>query len=197
MAVKYQLITELYRRTGVSVAKSPQAWQSFLSSACRNYKCRFDEQLLIYAQRPDAVAVAELGTWNKLFKRWVNKDSKPYWSWYGFDSRVEWCACFVSWCAEQCGYLESGIIPKYSLCSDGVNWFRNNGQWQGRDYEPTAGNLIFFDWEGDGTIDHTGIVEKSENGTVYTVEGNSGDECKQRNYPVGSSVIYGYGIPAY
>lgn len=65
MAAKYQLITELYRRTGVSVAKSPQAWQSFLSSACRNYKCRFDEQLLIYAQRPDAVAVAELGTWNK------------------------------------------------------------------------------------------------------------------------------------
>ena len=126
-----------------------------------------------------------------------NVGGEPYWSWYGFDSRVEWCACFVSWCAEQCGYLESGIIPKYSLCSDGVNWFRNNGQWQGRDYEPTAGNLIFFDWEGDGTIDHTGIVEKSENGTVYTVEGNSGDECKQRSYPVGSSVIYGYGIPAY
>ena len=71
MAAKYQLITELYRRTGVSVAKSPQAWQSFLSSACRNYKCRFDEQILIYAQRPDAVAVAELGTWNKFFKRWV------------------------------------------------------------------------------------------------------------------------------
>lgn len=126
-----------------------------------------------------------------------NVGGEPYWSWYGFDSRVEWCACFVSWCAEQCGYLESGIIPKYSLCSDGVNWFRNNGQWQGRDYEPTAGNLIFFDWEGDGTIDHTGIVEKSENGTVYTVEGNSGDECKQRSYPVGSSVIYGYGIPVY
>ena len=76
MAAKYQLITELYRRTGVAVAKSPQAWQSFLSSACRNYKCRFDEQLLIYAQRPDAVAVAQLETWNKQFKRWVNKDSK-------------------------------------------------------------------------------------------------------------------------
>ena len=76
MAAKYQLITELYRRTGVSVAKNPQAWQGFLSSACRNYKCRFDEQLLIYAQRPDALAVAELGTWNRLFKRWVNKDSK-------------------------------------------------------------------------------------------------------------------------
>ncbi len=76
MAAKYQLITELYRRTGVAVAKSPQAWQSFLSAACRNYKCRFDEQLLIYAQRPDAVAVAQLETWNKQFKRWVNKDSK-------------------------------------------------------------------------------------------------------------------------
>ena len=76
MAAKYQLITELYRRTGVTVAKNPQAWQSFLSAACRNYKCRFDEQLLIYAQRPDAVAVAQLETWNKQFKRWVNKDSK-------------------------------------------------------------------------------------------------------------------------
>ncbi len=76
MTAKYQLITELYRRTGVTVAKNPQAWQSFLSAACRNYKCRFDEQLLIYAQRPDAVAVAELETWNKRFKRWVNKDSK-------------------------------------------------------------------------------------------------------------------------
>ena len=76
MAAKYQLITELYRRTGVAVAKNPQAWQSFLAAACRNYKCRFDEQLLIYAQRPDAIAVAELDTWNKRFKRWVNKDSK-------------------------------------------------------------------------------------------------------------------------
>ena len=76
MAAKYQLITELYRRTGVAVAKNPQAWQNFLSSACHNYKCRFDEQLLIYAQRPDATAVAEIGTWNRIFKRWVNKDSR-------------------------------------------------------------------------------------------------------------------------
>ena len=76
MAAKYQLITELYRRTGVAVTKNPQAWQGFLAAACRNYKCRFDEQLLIYAQRPDAVAVAQLETWNKQFRRWVNKDSK-------------------------------------------------------------------------------------------------------------------------
>ena len=126
-----------------------------------------------------------------------NVGGEPYWSWYGFDSHVEWCACFVSWCAEQCGYIESGIIPKYALCSDGVNWFQRNGQWQDMDYEPTAGAIIFFDWDGDGTIDHTGIVEKCENSTVYTIEGNSGDACRQRSYPVGSSVIYGYGIPAY
>ena len=76
MAAKYQLITELYQRTGVTVVKNPQAWQGFLSSACRNYKCRFDEQLLIYAQRPDATAVTTIEVWNKLFKRWVNKDSR-------------------------------------------------------------------------------------------------------------------------
>lgn len=126
-----------------------------------------------------------------------NVGGEPYWSWYGFDSHVEWCACFVSWCAEQCGYIESSIIPKYALCSDGVNLFQRNGQWQDMDYEPTAGAIIFFDWDGDGIIDHTGIVEKCENSTVYTIEGNSGDACRQRSYPVGSSVIYGYGIPAY
>ena len=72
-----------------------------------------------------------------------NEGGQPYWSWYGFDSRVEWCACFVSWCADQCGYLESGIIPKYSLCSDGVDWFKGNGQWQDKNYEPSAGTIIF------------------------------------------------------
>ena len=126
-----------------------------------------------------------------------NQGGEPFWSWYGFDSRVEWCACFVSWCADQCGYIDSGIIPKYSLCSDGAKWFQNNHQWADRTHEPEAGTIIFFDWEGDGTIDHTGLVEKCENGTVYTVEGNSSDECRTRTYTVGSNVIYGYGIPAY
>ena len=126
-----------------------------------------------------------------------NQGGQPYWSWYGFDSRVEWCACFVSWCADQCGYIESGLVPKFAGCVDGANWFKSNGKWQDRTYEPKAGDIIFFDWEGDGTTDHVGIVEKCENGTVYTVEGNSGDACKQRQYVVGSSNIYGYGIPAY
>lgn len=126
-----------------------------------------------------------------------NQGGQPYWSWYGFDSRVEWCACFVSWCADQCGYIESGLVPKFAGCVDGANWFKSNGKWQDRTYEPKTGDIIFFDWEGDGTTDHVGIVEKCENGTVYTVEGNSGDACKQRQYAVGSSNIYGYGIPAY
>ena len=126
-----------------------------------------------------------------------NEGGQPYWSWYGFDGRVEWCACFVSWCADQCGYIESGIIPKFSGCVDGSNWFKGNGQWQDRNYEPQAGDIIFFDWEGDGETDHVGIVEKCENGVIYTVEGNSGDACKQNQYSVGSSSIYGYGVPAY
>ena len=126
-----------------------------------------------------------------------NEGGQPYWSWYGFDSRVEWCACFVSWCADQCGYIDSGLIPKFAGCIDGANWFKSNNRWNDRNYEPKAGDIIFFDWEGDGTTDHVGIVEKCENGTVYTVEGNSGDACRQRQYTVGSRNIYGYGIPAY
>ena len=126
-----------------------------------------------------------------------NEGGQPYWSWYGFDTHVDWCACFVSWCAEQCGYIDGGIIPKFSVCSDGVSWFSGNGQWQDRSYEPSAGDIIFFDWDNDGVTDHVGIVEKCENGLVYTVEGNSGDACKQNQYAVGSGSIYGYGVPAY
>ena len=126
-----------------------------------------------------------------------NQGGQPYWSWYGFDSRVEWCACFVSWCADQCGYIESGLVPKFAGCVDGANWFKSNGKWQDRTYEPKTGDIIFFDWEGDGTTDHVGIVEKCENGTVYTVEGNSGDSVRQNSYPVGYYEILGYGVPAY
>lgn len=126
-----------------------------------------------------------------------NEGGQPFWSWYGFDGRVEWCACFVSWCANECGYIESGLIPKFAGCVDGSNWFKSNGQWQDRSYEPQAGDIIFFDWEGDGETDHVGIVEKYENGVVYTVEGNSGDACRQNQYSVGSSSIYGFGVPAY
>ena len=132
-----------------------------------------------------------------------NVGGQPYWSWYGFDSRVEWCACFVSWCANECGYIDTGIIPKYAGCVQGSNWFKERGQWAGRDITPEPGMIIFFDWDDpnsggqDGETDHTGIVERVENGRVYTVEGNSGNSCRENSYPIGHYEIYGYGCPAY
>lgn len=117
-----------------------------------------------------------------------------YWRWYGFSSRVSWCACFVSWCGEQCGYLESGAMPKFSLCSDGVKWFQNKGQFKDGSYVPVAGDIIFFDRGDDGSIDHVGIVESVKKGNVNTVEGNSGDAVRKRSYPIGNNEIYGYGI---
>lgn len=129
-----------------------------------------------------------------------NTGGQPYWSWYGFSSRVEWCACFVSWCANECGYIDSGLIPKYSLCDTGVQWFKDKGEWIDGSAEPKAGMIIFFDWADDGldgSSDHTGIVEKVEDGQVYTIEGNSGDACQEHSYPVGYNQILGYGAPAY
>ncbi len=130
-----------------------------------------------------------------------NVGGEPYWSWYGFTERVEWCACFVSWCANKCGYISSGIIPKFSGCINGVDWFKDRGQWIGNSFEPSPGMIIFFDWDDedgqDGNADHVGIVEKVENGRVYTIEGNTSDSCLQRSYPVGYYQILGYGIPAY
>lgn len=140
-----------------------------------------------------AVALSQVG----------NVGGYPYWSWYGFSSREEWCACFVSWCAEQCGYIEMGVIPKFASCnSQGVPWFRERGQYRDRNYEPVAGDIIFFDWSHpiygqDGSADHVGIVERVENGRVYTIEGNSNDACKQNSYPIGYYEIHGYGVPAY
>jgi len=126
-----------------------------------------------------------------------NVGGEPYWSWYGFTNHVEWCACFVSWCADQCGYLDSGIYPKFSGCVFGMQWFQQRGLWLDGSAEPVPGMLIFFDWATqDGVPDHVGIVEKVENGMVYTVEGNSRDMCRQKQYSLGSSVILGYGMPA-
>ena len=131
-----------------------------------------------------------------------NVGGEPYWSWYGFGSRVEWCACFVSWCADQCGYIETGICPKYAGCVNGVAWFKEHNQWIDGSETPSPGMIIFYDWDSpngesgpqDGESDHTGIVEKVENGIVYTVEGNSGDACRQRQRAVGDYEILGYGV---
>ena len=133
-----------------------------------------------------------------------NAGGQLYWSWYGFESRVEWCACFVSWCANECGYIDSGVIPKFAGCVNGVQWFKDRDQWQDGSFEPSAGQIIFFDWDNkgssgpqDGQADHVGIVQKVENGVVYTIEGNSGDSCRVNQYPVGYYEILGYGVVAY
>ena len=131
-----------------------------------------------------------------------NVGGEPYWSWYGFNSRVEWCACFVSWCFNECGYLDTGTAPKFAGCVGGVEWFRSREQWADNMVEPAPGMIVFFDWNDpngasgpqDGEADHVGIVEKCENGIVYTIEGNSGDACRQNQYPVGYYEILGYGI---
>lgn len=125
-----------------------------------------------------------------------NVGGQPYWSWYGYGSRVEWCACFVSWCANQCGYIESGVCPKFAGCSAGVNWFKNRNQWRDGSATPISGMIIFFDWDLSGDADHVGIVEKVESGRVYTIEGNSGNACRRCSYPVGYSQIFGYGVLA-
>ena len=112
------------------------------------------------------VALSQIGT----------VGGEPYWSWYGFGSRVEWCACFVSWCANECGYIDAGVIPKFAGCVNGVNWFKERGQWLDGSEEPVPGMIIFFDWDNngssgpqDGESDHVGIVERVEDGRVYSL----------------------------
>ena len=147
-----------------------------------------DEQIV-------AVAESQIG----------NVGGQPYWSWYGFNSRVAWCACFVSWCANECGYIDAGVIPKFAGCVWGVEWFQDRGQWADGTATPVPGMIIFFDWDSpngesgpqDGLSDHVGIVQKVEDGYVYTIEGNTGDSCAQRRYRIGYYEILGYGIPAY
>ena len=117
--------------------------------------------------------------------------------WYGYPYRVEWCAIFVSWVADQCGYIDAGVIPKFAYCPEGANWFMANGQWQDRYYEPLPGDIIFFDWENDGIADHVGIVKFVENNMIYTVEGNVGESCVENRYYLYSAPVYGFGLPLY
>ena len=142
---------------------------------------------LVNGTRPGNTAIVELAK-----RQAGNVGGRPYWSWYGFNSRVEWCACFVSWCYGQAGLSE----PRFAGCqSQGVPWFQSRGQWGARGYANIApGDAIFFDWDGDGSADHVGLVIGTDGERVYTVEGNSGDACKIKSYPVNYSCIKGYGL---
>lgn len=126
-----------------------------------------------------------------------NEGGQKFWLWYGFTSREEWCACFVSWCADQAGLIQKGAVPKFSLCTAGVDWFQAQGKWQSGGSIPTPGTIIFFDWNHDGSSDHVGIVESCDGTTVHTIEGNSGDAVRQNSYTVNSQSILGYGLVAY
>ena len=138
----------------------------------------------------DLVAVALSQVWQV--------GGEPYWSWYGFGSRVEWCACFVSWCADQCGLLDSGAVPKFAGVGTGVQRFQSRGQWLDGSTTPEPGMVIFFQWYGSDSLiaDHVGIVERVENGRIYTIEGNSDNMVRQNSYPVGYGEILGYGAVA-
>lgn len=153
-----------------------------------------------YTQMPSAqivlVAKAQIG----------NEGGDKFWKWYGFTEHVHWCACYVSWCANECGYIDKGIIPKFSACNDGISWFKEHNQWndRGDSYYPIIGDIIFFDWydengNQDGSSDHVGIVTRTDitNRTIYTIEGNTSNKCAERMYSFDDVQVMGYGTPKY
>ena len=135
-----------------------------------------------------------------------NEGGDKFWKWYGFEEHVHWCACYVSWCANECKYIERGIIPKFSVCTDGINWFKEKNEWhdRGESYYPIVGDIIFFDWyddngNQDGVSDHVGIVTRTDinNRTIYTIEGNTSNKCAERMYSFDDAQVMGYGSPKY
>lgn len=135
-----------------------------------------------------------------------NEGGDKFWKWYGFEEHVHWCACYVSWCANECGYIDKGIIPKFSGCVNGIQWFKDRNQWQDRgdSYYPIIGDIIFFDWydengNQDGVSDHVGIVTRTDitNRTIYTIEGNTSNKCAERMYSFDDVQVMGYGCPKY
>ena len=122
-----------------------------------------------------------------------NKGGEKFWSWYGFGSRQEWCACYVSWCEDTQNYIDEGVAPKFAMVKDGANWFKDRDQWMKAGSTPAANDLIFFDWDEDDILDHVGIVTSVVGDNIYTVEGNSSDRCRQKRYKISDPFIAGYG----
>ena len=153
--------------------------------------------MLVYGYIPEDCPIVEVA-----MQEVGNIGGEKYWRWYGFTSHVEWCAIFVSWCANECGYISTGNFPEYANCAVGMQWFQERGQWLPADTEPAPGMIIFFDWDHpdgrsgpqNGVADHTGIVERVEEDVIYTIEGNAWDVCMENQYPVGHYEILGYGF---
>ena len=127
------------------------------------------------------------------FKQIGNKGGAPFWSWYGFGGHVAWCACFVSWCEDQLGYISQGKAPKFAVTTDGINWFKARNQWHEASETPKAGDIVFFDWEQNGWDDHVGIVAGTTDDRIYTIEGNSSELCRIKSYEIDNKVLFGYG----
>lgn len=183
---KQQLLKK--RLIAITVAAAIAVGGGFLAGNAIGNKTYADEMKRVVSVVSDKpivkVAMGQLG----------NKGGKPFWSWYGFKNREEWCALFVSWCEDQCGYLKSEAAPKFAIVSDGADWFVLRDQWRLMGDTPEPGDLIFFDWEQDGARDHVGIVTAVVDDKVFTVEGNSSDLCRQKRYSLDDPVIYGYGV---
>ena len=183
---KQQLLKK--RLIAITVAAAIAVGGGFLAGNAIGNKTYADEMKKVVSVVSDKpivkVAMGQLG----------NKGGKPFWSWYGFKNREEWCALFVSWCEDQCGYLKSEAAPKFAIVSDGADWFVLRDQWRLMGDTPEPGDLIFFDWEQDGARDHVGIVTAVVDDKVFTVEGNSSDLCRQKRYSLDDPVIYGYGV---
>lgn len=185
-------------------SKSIDAEEKIIYEITRDYRSgkiedldlhRFDESEQEYIHSSDyvpngsivEVAISQLG----------NAGGEKFWSWYGFNSHAAWCACFVSWCANQCGYIDAGIVPKFALCQNGVDWFKQRGQWLNSDATPEPGMLIFFDYGQNGEANHVGIVEKVEGNSLYVIDGNSKDQVRENVYSLGEYDIMGYATPKY
>ena len=191
ITVKHLSVDEMKSKYGFNDSQKAQ-----LDELLSDDKAKLWSGVLYGAGNDDIVTVAktQLG----------NIGGQPYWSWYGFESRVEWCSCFVSWCANECGYIDAGVIPKFSACRNAVKWFTERGQWQDRTYTPQPGDIVFYDWDNrgsagaqDGLADHVGIVEKVVDGKIFAIEGNFDDQCTERTYPIGHYEVLGFGVPLY
>jgi len=176
------IIWALNNFDGYSKSNAQVYYDHFLSDGDVNYVNHVMQYYKGY-HRIVEVAKSQIG----------NIGGMKYWSWYGFNKRVEWCACFVSWCANQSGDLNTNV-PKFSGVYYGMQWYKQRDLWKDKSYIPSPGDIIFFDWENDNSPDHVGIVEKVENNKIYTIEGNSNDRCINNSYHLNSNVIYGYGL---
>lgn len=138
-----------------------------------------------------AVAVQEIG-----YHEGAGNHTK-YAVYTGTDG-LSWCHAFVSWCANECGFIESNIIPKTAACETGRQWFIHKQQYQkAGSYTPQEGDIIYFDKGGVGESHHVGIVEYVENGIVHTIEGNKNNQVMRGHYELTYKGIMGYGTPDY